>query len=166
MSQLSAAQTVSSVPLDVLHHHDPGRVLRFEEQDKVGESPQRVAAVAALVQVERKVPWITLNLPDCLTEFRFKPVGDMCSGLLMLIIDDLIEIPLNQRMEGKRAFHGSSTFMDTAPELLFAELLDLARQNLLFPATGFGKRILRRTARRCAPQQLTGQLHPRAGRHF
>ena len=109
-ADLSPAQAEGGIPFHVFEDHDAERVWRFEIEDQMRESPERVTAVAPLGEVEGKAPRMGLDFSNRGSELSLKAVSDMRSGFVVVIIDDFVEILLNQRVEGEAASHRSQRF--------------------------------------------------------
>lgn len=85
-----------------------------------------MAAIAALVLIIGIVSGVCLDLIYGLSEFKFETVGDVRPRFFMVVINDLVEILLNERMEGEPSIDHSLPFANTTPKLFLTERLYLA----------------------------------------
>lgn len=109
----------------------------------MGKRPERVTAVASLGEVEWKTPGVCPDFINRGSELILEAVSDMRPGFFVVVIDDLVEIFLDERVEREAARHWGSAFFDSAPEFRFIERLDFARGDFLVATCGLCKRFFR-----------------------
>lgn len=79
------------------------------------EGGQRKSPVLALLEIIWEMLWIFFDGDQGTPEFCFETVGDFRTGFLLVVKKDVVEILLNERMEGEPAAHqGDESFLRAA----------------------------------------------------
>jgi hypothetical protein len=84
----------------MLQDHDSDESRRLPVEDQVRKGGEAAASVAPLIEIKGKMTRVIFDESHSGPEFRLESVGNFRSGFRLVVGEDLIEVLLNERMEG------------------------------------------------------------------